>query len=95
MNAGKELIAVMLVPDENVKVTFSALVDTLIRKEYVLQMPSKLFADFYPQLSRACIPLGLTASLFSSMKVHVHDTPQTVFPTARIHRAARPYIFCT
>lgn len=38
MNAGKELIAVMLVPDEkdeNAKVRFSALVDTLIKKEYV------------------------------------------------------------
>ena len=38
MNAGKELIVVMLVPDEtveNAKVRFSALVDMLIRKEYV------------------------------------------------------------
>jgi len=38
MNAGKELIVVMLVPDEkdeNAKVKFSSLVDTLIRKEYV------------------------------------------------------------
>jgi hypothetical protein len=98
MNAGKELIAVMLVPDEkdeNAKVKFSALVDTLIRKEYVLQIPSKLFANSHPQPSRTCIPLGLTASLFSSRKRHVPDTSQTVFPTARIHRAARPYIFCT
>ena len=38
MNAGKELVAVMLVPDKedaDAKGRFSALVDTLIRKEYV------------------------------------------------------------
>ena len=91
MNAGKELIVVMLVPDEkdeNAKVKFSALVDTLIRKEYVSQVPSKLFADLNSQPSRTCIPLGLTAAFFSSRKRHVPDTSQTVFPTARIHRTA-------
>jgi hypothetical protein len=52
MNAGKELIMVMLVPDEkdgNAKVKFSALVDTLIRKECVprdSRMLSKLLLIF-------------------------------------------------
>jgi len=44
MNAGKELIAVMLVPDEkdeNARVKFGALVDTLIKKEYVPHPPRR------------------------------------------------------